>query len=176
MPANGPDTRYFPVLTGVRTVAAAMVFFHHFNIFSPQIFGNFIYGFVSVFYVGVTIFFVLSGFLICYRYQHLVSLKKKWLKQYFINRFARIYPMYFLITIIYALPFICKCDFSNEFNILILNLTFLRGFFSDYRSTLITTGWSLTVEEMFYFLFPLIILFSGKIRLIFQPLIFLGVG
>ena len=58
----------FPALTGIRALAAFMVYIHHYNPFSIEFFGKYIHDFFSEFHIGVTIFFVLSGFLICNRY------------------------------------------------------------------------------------------------------------
>lgn len=165
---------YFPPLTGIRAVAASMVFLHHYNIFNPARFGDLIHDSVSEFHIGVTIFFVLSGFLICYRYYEYINLGRKWIWRYFINRFARIYPMYFIITVISFMPWICERYCSTK--ILFLNLTFLRGFFDEYKATGAPGGWSLTVEECFYFLFPLLIIFSKQIRLLLQPFLFIIIG
>lgn len=169
-------TNFYPALTGIRTVASCMVFLHHFNPFKAVWFGNFMHDFIGEFHVGVTIFFVLSGFLICYKYYDSVVSFKTGIRPYLINRIARIYPMYFIITIISFLPFVCNCVFSKNIPVLFLNLTFLRGFFDEYKFTGIPGGWSLTVEEMFYFLFPILILASRKIKLIFQPLLIIGAG
>jgi peptidoglycan/LPS O-acetylase OafA/YrhL len=43
-----------------------------------------------------------------------------------------------------------------------MNLTFLRGFFGDFLFTGVTQGWTLTVEETFYFLAPLLLLALTK--------------
>ncbi len=153
-----------------------MVFLHHFNPFKAIWVGNFVHDFIGEFHVGVTVFFVLSGFLICYRYYDDVASHQNKIKPYFINRFARIYPMYFILTIISFLPFICHCIFSDNATVFFLNLTFLRGFFDEYKFTGIPGGWSLTVEEMFYFLFPVFIIASRKIKLIYQPLLLIATG
>jgi peptidoglycan/LPS O-acetylase OafA/YrhL len=173
---KGPESRYFPALTGMRAVAASMVFFHHYNIFKPAWVGNFIHDCISEWHVGVTIFFVLSGFLICYRYHDHLFGEKGGLRNYFVNRFARIYPMYLIATLAAFLFANDRMPFSKTSNLFFLNITFLRGLFDEYKFTGAATGWSLTVEEMFYALFPLIILLSGRIRLYLQPLIFLGTG
>jgi peptidoglycan/LPS O-acetylase OafA/YrhL len=173
--SDNPDRPdYFPSLTGMRMIAATMVFLHHDNLFSPSVFGKYFPAFVAEFHVGVTIFFVLSGFLICYRYQEPFSLKEIRLWDYFINRFSRIYPVYFLATLIVFLPFVCHCRFDTS--LFLLNISFLRGLFADYRRTGIIAGWSLTVEEMFYAFFPLMVLISGRIRFIFQPILFIAAG
>ena len=57
----------FDSLTSIRAVAAFMVYLHHFNPFIG-IKTLYIGDFISEFHIGVTIFFVLSGFLISYNY------------------------------------------------------------------------------------------------------------
>lgn len=172
----GEGRSYFPPLTGLRTVASVMVFLHHFNPFTPKIFGGPVHRFIQEFHVGVTIFFVLSGFLICYRYYDKVRMNRSWLKPYFVNRFARIYPMYFLMTILAFLPFICHCSLRENWKLLLLNLSFARGFFDDLKFTGVKTGWSLTVEEMFYFLFPVIVIFHRRLRLGVYTVLFVSTG
>ena len=85
----------FPALTGIRALAAFMVFIHHYNPFNVASFGNYTHDFFNEFHIGVTIFFVLSGFLICNRYFDDPNFN---FKSYLTKRFARIYPMYFILT------------------------------------------------------------------------------
>ena len=62
------ENKYLPALTGIRIIAAYMVFFHHYNPINKDFFGIVIYNFFTELHVGVTLFFVLSGFLITHRY------------------------------------------------------------------------------------------------------------
>ncbi|PWT72730.1 MAG: acyltransferase, partial [Bacteroidetes bacterium] len=110
------DGNYYPQLTGIRAIAAFMVFFFHFNPFHE----GFIFHFVNEFHVGVTVFFVLSGFLITYRYIDSFEFSREWFSKYIINRVARIYPMYILITIC---AFIFAPDIVKTVPIFILNIT-----------------------------------------------------
>jgi peptidoglycan/LPS O-acetylase OafA/YrhL len=64
---NG-NSDYLPALTGIRAIAAYMVFVHHYNSFDPKIVGQPVYDFFNELHIGVTFFFVLSGFLIAYKY------------------------------------------------------------------------------------------------------------
>ena len=68
-------TRMIPALTGLRAVAAYAVFLHHYN---PAPAGTFGYRLFAQGYVGVSIFFVLSGFLIHYRYANNVLTGRAW--------------------------------------------------------------------------------------------------
>jgi peptidoglycan/LPS O-acetylase OafA/YrhL len=174
------ERSYFPQLTGLRAVAALLVFVHHFA-FAEEKVGAFLFRFQSELYIGVTIFFVLSGFLITLRYYE----QKISLKQYTINRIARIYPMYFLITLVTFIYYYYNPyeKFASEalgkfplFSFL-MNITFLRGFFDHLNFTGVAQGWTLTVEECFYFLAPVIfILLRKRMRLVFILAICYAIG
>lgn len=82
--------------------------------------------------------------------------------------------MYFILTLWAFLPFVCHCLFQTP--VFLLNISFLRGFFDEYRGTGDPSGWSLTVEEMFYALIPLLVLVSKKIPYLLQAALFLSLG
>ena len=171
------DKKDFPALTGIRAIAAYMVFIHHRNPFSIAFFGKSIHNFFSEFHVGVTIFFVLSGFLIANRYFYEVNFN---FKAYIIKRFARIYPMYFILTtftFVFFAIFHSQSSFEN-LKIYFFNISFIRGFFDDLKFSDIAQGWSLTVEEMFYFLAPFFFYFlrKSKFLLFIFPILFLLFG
>jgi peptidoglycan/LPS O-acetylase OafA/YrhL len=146
---------YFPSLTGVRAIAAYMVYIVHTDPVRSEVFGQKTFNFFNEFHVGVTIFFVLSGFLITYRYFDERNLN---LKKYFINRFARIYPMYFLLTTAFFLYLaIDQNKFTTtDFWIYLANITFIRGFFDTIKHSGLGQGWTLSVEEIFYVLAPVL--------------------
>jgi peptidoglycan/LPS O-acetylase OafA/YrhL len=169
---------YIPALTGVRAMAAYLVFVSHFCYIFDGDFPHILQRFFGEFHIGVSIFFVLSGFLITFRYYNSFHLTKDWFKQYLKNRVARIYPMYFLLTIsAFVYYFITKDDkitkgSEHPIALMFLNITFLRGFFYQYWDTGIAQGWSLTVEECFYFSAPIIFLIAKKYNKFYiQPVI-----
>ena len=171
------DIKYFKSLTGLRVIAAYMVFCHHYDVINIDLFGMQIHDFFREFHVGVTIFFVLSGFLITHRYYHLPKIN---FKNYLLNRFARLYPMYFLITTISFVVF-GLIKYQEAFNnvwIYLLNISFLRGFFEDYKFSGVAQGWSLTVEEVFYLIAPLcfVIIKKNKLFLLILPIFTLALG
>lgn len=168
---------YFPQLTGLRAIAAYMVYFFH-TLATTNIPATGIPDYIfQTGYLGVSVFFVLSGFLICYRYFDKVEISRKWFQTYMVNRIARIYPLYFILTL--------SAFIYNHYSgivridplVLLANLTFLKGFFNDFLFTGITQGWSLTVEETFYLLAPLLFLFiHKKFGLVLQFLFFASLG
>jgi len=122
-------------------------------------------------------FFVLSGFLICYRYYDDCTFSAEWMKRYLKNRIARIYPIYLLLTVCTFIVFSYQGNDDNSLFILFSNLFFFRGFSDSLKFTGIAQGWSLTVEETFYFSAPLIFLLAKKYKLLFiQPLLWLLSG
>lgn len=179
-----PDQRnYIPALTGVRAMAAYLVFISHFAYVFDGGFPNIIQRFLGEFHIGVSIFFVLSGFLITFRYYNKFHLTMDWFKQYLKNRVARIYPMYFLLTIAAFTYYFFTKDpgitkgSGNPIALMFLNITFVRGFFYQFWDTGIAQGWSLTVEECFYFSAPIIFLIAKRYNKFYiQPVIITSFG
>ena len=143
----------FLALTGLRWLLAFAVWFHHFPL--PISMPDWIASVIREGHIGVSLFFVLSGFLITLRY-YKTAPKGFWVKAYLRNRFARIYPVYFLISVVtlclVPLAWGAKVDYVE----LLLNLTMLRGFFDNYKFSGVPQGWSLTVEACFYLFAPLL--------------------
>lgn len=181
MQTNQPN--YFPALTGVRALAAYLVFISHYDYVAEAIFPQYINRFFHEFHIGVTVFFVLSGFLITYRYYNSFHLTGAWFRQYLKNRVARIYPMYFLLTtgafVYYYFthdPVITQ-NFHNPLLLYGMNIFFVRGFFAQLWNTGIAQGWSLTVEECFYFSAPFIFYIAVKYKKFYvQPIALTALG
>ena len=154
------NTEYYPALTGIRAVAAYLVFIHHFNPFTEKLAGRTVNYFFGELHTGVTFFFVLSGLLICLKYYDSFDKKLLSFYNYMIKRFARIYPVYFLILtlnfIYYNNTFFFEnTPVQNGWFYYIGGITFLKGFFEGHATTFVGQSWSLTVEETFYLLAPL---------------------
>jgi len=167
-----PFKQYYPALTGFRAIAAYAVFIHHiipkYETKIPQP----IFNFFNELHVGVVFFFVLSGFLITLRYGEISFSSSKDLLRYGRNRFARIYPVYFVLIIATLLV-------SGNYDVKdwILNITLLKGFFDDYKFSGIAQSWSLTVEESFYFLAPFIFyITTKKVPFLLQLLFWHAIG
>ncbi|HEX8424749.1 acyltransferase [Hymenobacter sp.] len=170
-------TSYLPAFTGIRAVAAYMVFLHHFNPFQAEGSHPLFHYLLLEFHIGVPIFFVLSGFLITLRYAESIRWTSQWWKQYLRNRFARIYPMYFLLT---CLSFAWSYHTEDTFDLVTwtTNILLLRGFFEAIIYSGIAPGWTLTVEECFYLLAPVIfwLIAHHRIRLWLMPFGLLAIG
>ena len=134
------------------------------------------YDYLSLFYnygnKGVDFFFIISGFVFAYVY--LIENKTVKFKSFFINRFARLYPLHFLtlVTVI-ILQFYSKGNFNNYFIHLyndiyhfFLNFFFISGW--GFEKGLSYNGpiWSVSVEIIIYFLFFFLIINLKKNRIL----------
>lgn len=154
---------YLPQLTGLRFFAAVAVIFCH---FSSYIFPNqpdLIAKFTNGLYNAVSLFFVLSGFILAHTYgQRFIDHQVTYAK-YIVARLARIYPV-FLFTLILALPvFIVnnRHDFEGStmfhmFQKVLLLQTWIP-IPSDVTHRWNAPSWSLSTELFFYLVFPLLV-------------------
>lgn len=101
-------------------------------------------------------------------------------KKYMVNRVAKIYPMYFILTTLtfLVLSFKTSETLSKYFVTYILNISFLRGFFDQFKFSGIAQGWSLTAEEVFYILAPFffLLLKKSKLYLFVLPMVIISFG
>lgn len=153
----------FPALTGYRAVAAWMIFVYHFMPFESSKYPFWMKNIIGQFHIGVDMFFVLSGFLITYRY---FSKNPFDFRQYMVNRFARIYPMYFLLTIaVFGVWFLQNGYWTQDKTTeAVLSFTMTKALFDKYNLAGIPQGWTLTLEELFYFTAPFYFILIRKNR------------
>ena len=101
-------------------------------------------------WIGVDLFFVLSGFLISQLiFKEYNKTGDFLLKRFLIRRAFRIYPLFFL-----SLPFYFFINKNVSINGVISDLTFTSNYFYGW-GYLFGASWSLAVEEHFYIFFPL---------------------
>lgn len=152
--------KHYPALDGLRGLAILLVVVYH----------NF--GFINYFFfgwLGVDLFFVLSGFLITTILIRTVN-QQHYLRNFYMRRVLRIFPLYYacLILFLVILP---------RIGILSQELAYYRQhswwlwsylqnwlyiFNPSHDTTMLHHFWSLAVEEQFYLLWPLVILWVRK--------------
>lgn len=146
-----------PALDGVRTIAVTLVIMRH--CFDrplkaihdiPMIFQYI----MSLGWVGVHLFFVLSGFLIGGGIYKTIRDGNFSFRRFYIKRFFRIIPVAFALLLILHKQYI-GFNFGTISNFL---------FISNYTNTGWTAHyWSLNVEEHFYVIFPILFLILYRI-------------
>lgn len=152
---NIQPIKYIIELESIRAIAIVFVLIGHFVPDSNKIFPFAL--------VGVRLFLLLSGFLITtvlIKGKRDVNEKRVTLGQYFFRfyfkRVLRIFPAYFVLL---ALLIILIPDFYEELK---WHAFFLSNIYFSIHGFTGHTGhfWSLAVEEQFYIIWPLILLFS----------------
>ena len=155
----------------LRAIAVAAVIFFHFEV--PFFTGG---------YVGVSIFFVISGYLITKNIKNSLAADAFSFLTFYENRIRRIIPALFAVLTVSYFSFLIFCQTSYETHYLARSLRRVllaaSNFFfytnTDYfdpaenQNPFLHT-WSLAVEEQFYFLVPLLLVFLlKKLRLTVQ--------
>lgn len=163
---------YFPNLNGLRFIAAVMVIISHIEL--NKSYFDYENNFQTIKFLGklgVSLFFVLSGFLITFLLLQEKKVNKKInFKFFYYRRLLRIWPLYFLIVILslFVLPYFEIFNIPNlhleyasktEF----LKILFLFIFFLSNVLIIIklvpfaTQTWSIGTEEQFYLIWPMLI-------------------
>lgn len=146
-------------LTTLRALAAFLVFMYHYAwLFPPETRGAASGGPIPLLplwrsgQVGVSIFFVLSGFLITRLYYDRFATGRGALRLYFVKRVARIWPLFlFFAAIQHAVLLLRGSPPTADW---LVTCTMTQGFFRDLRYAGLPTAWSLTIEENFYAVAP----------------------
>lgn len=158
-------------LNGIRAIAALSVVIFHtgtsfdlFGLDSYFLWGKLETGKPHSFRVGafaVTIFFTLSGFLITYLLLKEREIKEINIRNFYIRRILRIWPLYFLILIVTFIFFeILGIRYRKESIIYYLLFIVNIALYSDVQIKYLGFYWSLCVEEQFYLLWPVFIKLS----------------
>jgi peptidoglycan/LPS O-acetylase OafA/YrhL/lysophospholipase L1-like esterase len=175
---TGDRPTRIPSIDGLRAIALILVVLFHFELSSFQ------NG-----YLGVDVFFVISGFVIT-NLLAVSDLKKSnasIFMAFYRNRFLRLAPSAVLVLVISTLFskfWLAPSDFMHFLKSAISSLLFGANIFFTNSTNYFQTNqyspllhfWSLSVEEQFYFIYPLI--FIGFLRLklnkrILIPMIFI---
>ena len=159
-----------PNLTGIRGLAAIWVVIYHFQSFLKDVFGElkWLSPIIDRGTYGVDLFFCLSGFILAYVYfeRFLSNPKKgKEIQHFFLKRFARLYPVYLLTTLV-ALFMILYANFTgHEFkNFSDNSLSYSNVFRNiaaiqilDLSPSLNYPSWSVSAEFFAYLFFPILV-------------------
>ena len=148
-------------IDGLRGISVILVFLFHLNLLDGG-------------YLGVDIFFVISGYLITGLIFGEIYQNKFSLLKFYERRIRRIFPMLFIVSIL-TFPFAYILMYPDQFieygesligaSLNISNIFFYlqSGYFEENANFKpLLHIWSISIEEQFYFIFPLIFLFFFK--------------
>ncbi len=159
--ATYKNTLHFANLDGLRFICISLVLWHHaipLPLDTHQIFTR---GFL-----GVDFFFVLSGFLIT---TLLLREAEKYgqfsLRNFYQRRLVRIVPVYFFVVTSIGIYYVIVQGQTEYLKLWPFYYVFLSNFLTEHIPLLSVT-WSLSVEEQYYMIWPLILLTLPKRLLI----------
>jgi peptidoglycan/LPS O-acetylase OafA/YrhL len=169
---------HIPVLDGLRGLAIIPVLIYHFsNLYKPDLSSVdiYIYKIMKAGWIGVDLFFVLSGFLIT-GILYDTKESKNYFTTFYYRRLLRIFPLYYaaLIFLFIVIPWVYP-SMAIIYNKTIDNqkwfwLYVSNWYFASQGGIGDTPGgyfWSLAVEEQFYLIWPLLIYFVDKKNIIY---------
>jgi peptidoglycan/LPS O-acetylase OafA/YrhL len=150
-------------LTSLRFFAALHVMFFHAYAMRAITVNGWLRQISSIGYVGVSLFFVLSGFILVYTYAGAPVIAAGFWRA----RFARVYPAY-LFSLLFCAPFFfyaathLQVPFfawaSHHMKLAsFLPLLLLQSWVPPGAMSWNPVAWSLSVEALFYFLFPFLL-------------------
>jgi peptidoglycan/LPS O-acetylase OafA/YrhL len=162
----GKVVSFYPQLNGFRCIFVFMVLLHHWG--SQDFFQRYRIG-----WVGVDLFFVLSGFLIgeiLLKEKQMGIDKMVAIRNFVVRRILRIFPLYYAVVILYSV-------FVTSGGIFWWNVTYTNNILQAFHLERVKKDfwhlWSLCVEEQFYIFFPFFLFFSRK--RVFEVLLIAGI-
>jgi peptidoglycan/LPS O-acetylase OafA/YrhL len=148
---------YLSALTGLRFFTAIyVVLFHHADS-ALSVFLNYIQRFIKYGYISVSLFFVLSGFVLAYTYLDTKNEATIDVRRFWIARFARIYPLYLVALIVSAPAFIAKFSELGAVHFFLTGvstISLLQAWTPWTATVWNTPAWAVSVEVFCYALFP----------------------
>ncbi|MDR1695376.1 MAG: acyltransferase [Endomicrobium sp.] len=181
-------------LTGLRGLAALFILINHILLVTPYFNQTFIKEYLQHFaIIGMSLFFILSGFVIDYNYaEKIKSDPKSGILKFLVARFARLYPLYFVFIIgffifnLFDLPKDSSLYAANIVSLptfLVGMQTWVYGFINGNALIFLqhnaNISWSISSEVALYLLFIPMVIFvfrSNKMKWILGLLAFAVIG
>ena len=145
-------------IDGVRGWAIILVLIVHSQFVTPA--HDSIQYFIYHGAMGVQLFFIVSAFTLFYSLENRKNVDKKPILSFFIRRFFRIAPFFYIMMIFSLLYYGLSPRFFAPEGISKLNIflttIFLNGWWPTFITSIVPGGWSIAVEMNFYLLIPLL--------------------
>ncbi len=158
------EIKKYDYLDHLRWIAIIGVIFTHLHYLNLSIWNNSILDQIfKIWWMWVPLFFIVSAYTISLSFNSRLKKEQNPYINFYIRRFFRIYPLFFLINIFVFYLFtylIVKHDllfnFDTNIDNLLTHLFFLFWIIPKYISSMYLWEWSLFNELFFYLLFPIL--------------------
>lgn len=173
--SEGTKREFFPQLTSVRFFAALIVILYHYDEeFAPHLPGL-VRNFVEHGYVGVSFFFVLSGFILAANYYDRLLNNTVSKADFWWARFSRIYPLYILSILVVVPRFFMPISLDplqadaiyahgHPVELFVVVLFALQTFAFPSKAYFNAPAWSISTEIFFYLCLPFLLPLINKIK------------
>ncbi|MEI8281832.1 MAG: acyltransferase, partial [Armatimonadota bacterium] len=174
-PIEGAKREFFPQLTSVRFFAALIVILYHYDDefapYLPKVLQNLIeHG-----YIGVSFFFVLSGFILAANYYDRLLDKTVSKADFWWARFSRIYPLYILSIIVVLPRFFIPTSMdplpsqaiyahAHPFELFMVVVFALQSFAFPSGGFFNSPAWSISTEIFFYTCLPFLLPIINRLK------------
>jgi peptidoglycan/LPS O-acetylase OafA/YrhL len=174
------QTRYISNLTALRGIAALLTVIFHVDVWIGNGGGMLLptaaTGLLHRMYLMVDFFFILSGFIMYHVYGDWfkTTVTADTFKQYIKARFARVYPLHFLMLFVIMLTFmlarrlgippIPTLEAENNTYSFITNLLLLQSMNVHNSFTWVHASWSISTEWWMYMVFPFLMISFSKLN------------
>ena len=119
--------------------------------------------FIDLTLAGIPLFFILSAFTLYSSLDNRAGEKRKFLK-FYLRRFFRIAPLFYLLMIIVVLDSLIMQKTVPSWQDILVNFTFTNNLVPQYSMSLFSDGWTVGVEMLFYLVLPLVFIKINNIR------------
>ncbi len=164
-----------PLLDGLRGLAIVLVLFYHQTILvSAAPMDEWLARISAAGWIGVDLFFVLSGFLIT-GILYDAKGSAHYFRNFYARRVLRIFPLYYAV-VIFSLVLLPQLGHYKAVNfgriagseiwywVFLSNVSIAAA--GEFRHAILDISWSLAIEEQFYLIWPLVVLFFSRSALI----------
>jgi peptidoglycan/LPS O-acetylase OafA/YrhL len=156
-----------PFIDLIKVIAIILVIFFHFSYQATMEDSLRIVGFV-----GVSLFFIVSGFILAKNYEKLQKFSLKW----FGKRYLKIITVYYPALILILILFYKQAYSGNLFVNLLSHFAFIDSQFATYAYGIISPAWFLAPMILLYLFFPIINRFMKRYTWLIFPAFLMMVG
>lgn len=157
------EPKKFQYIDSLRGIAVSLVILVHVSfIYDSQVLEylpTLVHEFFRNGQLGVQLFFIASALTLTMSWNNRLDETKR-IKKFFIRRFFRIAPLFYLAIIYFTFDIFLGFDFTNidlaniPLKKMVTSFLFINGLFPTHINGYVPGGWSITVEFMFYAMAP----------------------